>query len=432
MTRQRTRTAGSTSPTVLYGNRQQGWYQATEPPRPAPPTMGVRSRAVRSYSDLFSDELTPGYFGRVRRGEVLPVNPASGSRIRLYDDCNTVELSHEYLLYTKSSQASLRHWSWVQRKIVGLPVIPGGLGTSLTTPVPSGVVADAVADMRRDMFNALTFAAEYGKTHRMLLGAIKNFSRRINTVVDVTMSKASYRSGRFKTDRRRLFEIFEEVWLEARYGWRPLLYDIVAVQAAYGRLADGAGFEYKRGASRRLLNEETLYGAWTTSGTTVPGFRYRQVRILREEVRSFALGLLDFSKPVTIDPLLTAYEVIPYSFVFDWFFDISTSMRAYSPFANGKLVSSGYTTQRSAIVLVETQGSIPTPTANQELRHLSDYSNKSVPLGVRYQFARVSNGADFDPPSFRVNLNPYKVVDLVLLLTQRAARRDFPPLRNFR
>jgi len=60
-------------------------------------------------------------------------------------------------------------------------------------------------------------------------------------------------------------------------------------------------------------------------------------------------------KPVSLDPLLTAWEVIPYSFVIDWFFNIGSNIQAYSPFASGDLLWSGVAEIKSSEVTFEAE-----------------------------------------------------------------------------
>jgi hypothetical protein len=51
---------------------------------------------------------------------------------------------------------------------------------------------------------------------------------------------------------------------------------------------------------------------------------------------------------LSVDPLSTVYEVIPYSFVLDWFTNLGKALRAFSPFAQGSIVA-GYQSTISTV-----------------------------------------------------------------------------------
>jgi hypothetical protein len=47
------------------------------------------------------------------------------------------------------------------------------------------------------------------------------------------------------------------------------------------------------------------------------------------------------------DPLVTAWEIVPFSFIADWFFTIGDAVKAHSPFASTNLLWSYVTTEDS-------------------------------------------------------------------------------------
>jgi hypothetical protein len=50
---------------------------------------------------------------------------------------------------------------------------------------------------------------------------------------------------------------------------------------------------------------------------------------------------------MSIDPIVTAWEVVPFSFIADWFFNIGDNFAAYSPFASGTLYGTWVTTRET-------------------------------------------------------------------------------------
>lgn len=125
-------------------------------------------------------------------------------------------------------------------------------------------------------------------------------------------------------------------WLEIQYGWLPSISSAYEASKAFEALSlDRSGrvqAKVTRVYESELSASPSLY--------TFPAVNIvskRIVAVLEEEV-SFArsLGLLD--------PLQVAWEVIPYSFVFDWFLPIGTYLENLSviPTLKAKFLSTTY------------------------------------------------------------------------------------------
>lgn len=114
-------------------------------------------------------------------------------------------------------------------------------------------------------------------------------------------------------------------WLALRYGWIPLIGDAFSAVEAY---------EATLGASRKkrkkLFRGRSKFVRKARSASAGPSSRtvnYDQV-LLRTEAQPTTLQSLGF-----LDPELVAWELVPFSFVVDWFYDVSTylELRAVLP-----------------------------------------------------------------------------------------------------
>lgn len=135
-------------------------------------------------------------------------------------------------------------------------------------------------------------------------------------------------------------------WLAYAYGWMPLLSD---AEGAYRLVTQGLmdpsrgpRFSVKAQAKMEKRSKTTY-----TSGTSKGG---NCVLTLETYVKAHAGLLLEFTTRATglqsvgmgrYDPLLTAWELTPFSFVFDWFVDIGGFLETLSAL-EGMTVLAGF------------------------------------------------------------------------------------------
>lgn len=105
-------------------------------------------------------------------------------------------------------------------------------------------------------------------------------------------------------------------WLEMQYGWQPLVSDAYEAAKAFEAISQGRSNRVVATVKvGRPYNGSAIPSQYTCAGQTII---YKRVVCLLEEELSFgrSLGLTD--------PLSVVWEVIPYSFVVDWFLPIGT------------------------------------------------------------------------------------------------------------
>jgi len=177
---------------------------------------------------------------------------------------------------------------------------------------------------RRAEALSLVMLAETQKTVVMVRGLIY---RIFNWLMDI------YRSlKRFQF--KKLFDITSDIWLEARYGWRPLVGEIqnirdaikpmrkLGIHASYGsdiqehKVRDCSSHHQAFNLSVFNLDHKTTHKSGVKSGFTY---------LLQEE--SFVLDRLGLH----MDSLLnTAWELVPFSFILDWFIDLGGYLKKRS------------------------------------------------------------------------------------------------------
>jgi hypothetical protein len=130
-------------------------------------------------------------------------------------------------------------------------------------------------------------------------------------------------------------------WLEYRYGWLPLLMDVkgsaeLLAQHHLGRASDfvvNATLKSETTLSR--LTQPSGPGTW---GGLATGKGSRTVRVkLRCRVDNDSLAA--FQQMGVTNPALVAWELVPYSFVFDWFISVGDWLTAVSALQGLNLIS---------------------------------------------------------------------------------------------
>jgi hypothetical protein len=128
-------------------------------------------------------------------------------------------------------------------------------------------------------------------------------------------------------------------WLELQYGWRPLISDVYNATALLQK-----GFEENdsdivvRGSSQRVipLKKNPLVSSimpdLTVSGSMNYRYRYTvRLRVINEVLRAMtALGLTN--------PGSVVWELLPYSFVGDWFVPVGEWINSVTAFAGTTFV----------------------------------------------------------------------------------------------
>lgn len=171
-------------------------------------------------------------------------------------------------------------------------------------------------------FNLAVDLAQANQLVKMCSNTIGTFSRALIALKRGNIRTAFLELGVDDRSKKLKSKDVSGRWLEMQYGWMPFLGSVHESAKAFEALSLDRSGRITASLTVKDLTEAscspTLY--------TVPAIRYARRRIiceLAEEV-SFArsLGLLD--------PLSVAWELTPFSFVFDWFLPIGTYLENLS------------------------------------------------------------------------------------------------------
>lgn len=271
--------------------------------------------------DTMTDVLTPGFFTKMRKGQVLPVNPCN---TEFYSRSGGVRGS--FYLRRVRQNPSTGIWGnadqWNNYWCQTAPSRP----SQPPPPVSAqALLTEAIGKWQQQGWDMATFAAESGKTLSMLQSAISNFNAYANQCFDI-MRRRRKRLASVK----EALDLFSSIWMEGRYGWRLLYYDIQGIQRTLDSDSDQSKSRFN--ATDTATRETT--SAWTKKTNYM---RYRIHTTHTYNVRAGVLGVMKRPGSIALDPIVTAWEVIPWTMVIDWFVDVGSVIRATSPFGRGTI-----------------------------------------------------------------------------------------------
>lgn len=226
-------------------------------------------------------------------------------------------------------------------------------------------------------FNAAVSNAQIGLTLEMITSTVQRVARSILYIRKGQLPSAarvllaSPRSSKNLSPRGLTSKDVADAWLELQYGWRPLLKDVHDGAQAMAHImnpARSSRFEVY-GKTQKSSMQDTGY-----SRLYYEGFFSRRIICEMTEVLSTprSLGLLD--------PLSVAWEILPFSFVADWFIPIGTYLDNVNTIPN---ISARYLVTDKREVKTEVSGYATWYTgARSHTRHVSISRTLSTSLPV--------------------------------------------------
>lgn len=207
-----------------------------------------------------------------------------------------------------------------------------------------------------------TTVVQYRQTYDSL---VNNITDLYHVFRDVKQLRFDRLYRRFKPPKgfKMKGKSFADRVLEWRFGWQPLWNDIHKTAQALGRDFDD---KIVTGKSRCSWQETAVY---TLSGTYAQVVETRTSQVsqayrLSAKVRITNPNALLFDSLGFANPALVAYEIIPWSFVANYFFSLEEYIRGLSPYMGVSLIdpyTSSFATANTVISGRLTRMSYPYP-----------------------------------------------------------------------
>lgn len=254
-------------------------------------------------------------------------------------------------------------------------------------------------------FNLAVSAAEGKKTVNMVVDSIRSISSAIRDLKRGNVHRAASRFRVSPSTRVLSTKGVSGRWLELQYGWLPMISDVYNAAKAYEALTNGP----------RVNRIQTSIGRSNIGNSScapslysVKGYSKARRTIIYEMSEQLSaprsLGLTD--------PLQVVWELIPYSFVVDWFIPIGTYLDSLNvvPHLKGRFL----TTETHAF-----QGSaeyLPPPLWYQVLEKAPTES-----VNYFYMKREVSSSLSVPKPRFvplDKALSPKRILNAIALAVQ--------------
>lgn len=241
---------------------------------------------------------TANYKSRKARGELLPLNHYTN-----YAEAYKCNAQWGFRT-TNPSTNSWSQWVWTSQCVApyNFRLDADSILPRVSQEIdPYEYVQAAAAKLYSKGWDVLTFLAELKQVHQMFLRSGQSLIKLIKG------------------------QDLHQSWLQYRYGWRVLYYDIQDMIAAINRLDD-----------ERKRFRESAGGNLEFSDTNFITLNWPEGLVMFNEQTDFKVGargvvVADVEPPnVSFNPFITAWELVRFSFIIDWFVNIGQWLAAMS------------------------------------------------------------------------------------------------------
>jgi hypothetical protein len=294
-------------------------------------------------------------------------------------------------------------------------------------------VIDAMhARMSDSRFMGLVLAGELAETTRMLNKAatkVLNTSVALGSAPKKTLRELKKLSMDELKDLRNPVGAWNSVgrlanaWLEARYGWQSLYYDIRAI-AGLGNSA--------RKFRRSIVSDTTSYSnvviqpdVWSNSGISgSPANNVTKVSRSYTRHSKHSAGALFRTNPIYESQDIagerrifsSAWELVPFSFVIDWFVNVGDKFAALDSSLLVDVVGSWYSCHSSLMLDEQYTKSIPNSNLGTNWRANGTYQVLAHRNQLVTHVTREANPVVSLIPAISTNWNKTRITDAAALL----------------
>lgn len=240
---------------------------------------------------------TVNFHSKKRRGELLPLTPFTHQKMHATSTAGSYHVfktGADYTGYGGHRATPFPGWD------IDVAELQAIMNQHNADPM----VTAAAAKIYGHGHDSLTFLAELHKVARMFRNLIPNLKALL-----AKKPGSLYQS-----------------WLEYRYGWRLLYYDIVEIQKALANL-DGERRRFSQTCGMNVASDSIVDDGYQQWSTSYHSWSYKTDYTV--SVRGTVVA--DISPPkFRFNPLTTAWELVRFSFVIDWFIDVGSWLESMS------------------------------------------------------------------------------------------------------
>lgn len=394
------------------------WYRVV----PANPFI-VESAEYTPYEQVktMEDVVTPGWRRMVNEGRIIN-NPMTSTQIATW--------RHHFDAWYESRLLKYDRWCDFPSYSGYVPNLYGGarwVGTrapgNLLGPLPSA--PEVSSESLMDLANTQAYA-KANESEAQGLVMLAEGKGTIQSLTSILSRLIKLGRALRKWDVKYLTKGFSaknlsDSWMEGRYFIRPLIYDMKSCVSALNKakMLKPMRKTYRSGASATETDDEpgVILSTFASGGTTYYHFMGNRKASTVVSVRSGVLAAIEAITESMIwgldQPFEAMWELVPFSFVVDWFFNVGKTIASWTPRYGIKVLASWVVVDTTS-----TQGTFFTGFQNVWTEP-SAWENTISASGayvvkMTHTRQRVPNLPRSILPTFSVRLDAAKLLDLAI------------------
>lgn len=389
-------------------------------------------------TESMTDEITDNFYTRVNNGEIIN-NPLVHTIVSEIDSPCFIDFTTIGQRYECSPQCWHDRYKYHYHGRISSKTFISNEIYPLKDPINYDnklkvakelAAAEAWSNIDHSEVLALVSLAEAEKT----LGTIRSISGKALRLLKLTRRKA-LRLIRTKRGRKKLFRELSDLYLEARYGLRPMYYDARSAISYYNKDRKKRdrytfrGFHSFSGSDRD--SSDCIYDQRSKTCTDT---RLQIERSVSWDVQVRAgiltkLDLLTESKLLGLEEIpQSIWELVPFSFIIDWFLNVGDIIGTWSPKIGTSVLASWSTVKETIDQSAYVSGVSFLPYSEGSVTR---QGNCFGSVAARYSKNTIKKTREpyLDKPfipRFNVNLDAAKLLDLALICkSMRREKNEF-------
>lgn len=282
-------------------------------------------------------------------------------------------------------------------------------------------VSKFYADVSDIKFNYAVFAMELAKTRDMVAARAWQIGRSYKLLRQGKIKQAiaqfttlKQNKVPIKGDKPLKGKDLADAWLELRYGWTPLMYEVQgAIELLEEKILGGKlAMSYRKSTKVSYTDNSTV---------RVSGIDFAHNATMNDHVTISCLIKPDCPTRIILsqlgfdNPALIAYELMPYSFVVDWFYNIGDYLQSQTALAGLSVDYFSITKTRyiqDEITVSQNDPSYPGSEPSSPGKHTYFSKRKRRDLGIPLP----------PMPTLGVNMDWKRLLDSLAMMKQQSGK----------